>query len=146
MLIAYPSPSSIQEEDEYADELDVDFVPPEEAKLEITDRAAEQLRSITSREHNPNAALRVAVESGGCHGYQYKLELAEKRQLDDYHFSHPTIRPSNLYVDAVSMALLKGATIDFATELIGSSFRVLDNPQAKGGSSCGCGVSWELNI
>lgn len=45
------------------------------------------------------------------------------------HFSHPTIRPSNLYVDAVSMALLKGATIDFATELIGSSFRVLDNPQ-----------------
>lgn len=41
MLIAYPSPSSIQEEDEYADELDVDFVPPEEAKLEITDRAAE---------------------------------------------------------------------------------------------------------
>ena len=45
------------------------------------------------------------------------------------HFSHPTIRPSNIYVDAVSMALLKGSTIDFATELIGSSFRVLDNPQ-----------------
>lgn len=45
------------------------------------------------------------------------------------HFSHPTIRPSNIYVDAVSMALLKGSTIDFATELIGSSFRVLENPQ-----------------
>ncbi|KZT65390.1 hypothetical protein DAEQUDRAFT_747061 [Daedalea quercina L-15889] len=97
------------------------------------------------REHNPDAALRIAVESGGCHGYQYKLELAKRREDDDYHFSHPTIRPSNIYVDAISMALLKGSTIDFATELIGSSFRVMDNPQAQG-DSCGCGVSWELKI
>lgn len=47
------------------------------------------------------------------------------------HFSHPRIKPSNVYVDAVSMTLLKGATIDFATELIGSSFRVVDNPQVR---------------
>ncbi|KAH9913507.1 uncharacterized protein B0H18DRAFT_1048215 [Fomitopsis serialis] len=145
VLVAYPSPSSVEETDEDADDPDVDFVPPEEAKLEITDRAAEQLRSLANREHNPNAALRIAVESGGCHGYQYKLELAKKRQEDDYHFSHPTVKPSNIYVDAVSMALLKGSAIDFATELIGSSFRVIENPQAKGGS-CGCGVSWELKI
>ena len=45
------------------------------------------------------------------------------------HFVHPQIQPSNIYVDAVSMSLLKGSVIDFATELIGSSFRVLDNPQ-----------------
>ena len=45
------------------------------------------------------------------------------------HFGHPRVKPSNIYVDAVSMTLLKGSTIDFATELIGSSFRVLDNPQ-----------------
>jgi iron-sulfur cluster assembly 2 len=48
-------------------------------------------------------------------------------------------------VDAVSLSLLNGSTIDFATELIGSSFHVLDNPQAKG-SGCGCGVSWELKL
>jgi Fe-S cluster assembly iron-binding protein IscA len=39
---------------------------------------------------------------------------------------------------------LKGATLDFATELIGSSFRIADNPQAAGG--CGCGVSWEAKL
>lgn len=61
------------------------------------------------------------------------------------HFSHPTLKPSNILVDAVSMSLLNGSRIDFCTELIGSSFRVLNNPQAKG-SGCGCGISWELKI
>jgi len=42
----------------------------------------------------------------------------------------------------MSMGLLKGAKLDFATELIGSSFRIAENPQAKW-SGCGCGVSWE---
>jgi len=121
----------------------VDLLPPECVKLEITDRAAEQLMKIANKEGNPNAALRVAVESGGCHGYQYKMELATTRSLDDYQFSHPSIKPSNILVDAVSLSLLNGSTIDFATELIGSSFRVENNPQAKG-SGCGCGVSWEL--
>ncbi|KAI0937795.1 hypothetical protein AcW1_003862 [Taiwanofungus camphoratus] len=131
VLLAYPSPSAVHKADEDADEdePEVDFVPPEEAKIEITKRAAEQLRSIAAREKNPDAALRIAVESGGCHGYQYKMELAKSREPDDYHFSHPTVKPSNILVDAVSMALLKDSTIDFATELIGSSFRVVDNPQ-----------------
>ncbi|EGN93784.1 hypothetical protein SERLA73DRAFT_63421, partial [Serpula lacrymans var. lacrymans S7.3] len=100
---------------------------------------------ISTRERNSDAALRIAVQSGGCHGYQYTMELAKAREPDDYHFSHPQIKPSNIYVDAVSMTLLNGSTIDFATELIGSSFRVLDNPQAQG-SGCGCGVSWELKV
>ena len=46
-------------------------------------------------------------------------------------FSHPTIKPSNVVVDAVSMSLMKGSLIDFATELIGSSFRVAENPQVR---------------
>ena len=58
-------------------------------------------------------------------------------------FTHPSIKPSNILVDAVSFTLLNGSTIDFAVELIGSTFRVAHNPQAKG-SGCGCGVSWEL--
>ncbi|KIK09309.1 hypothetical protein K443DRAFT_453614 [Laccaria amethystina LaAM-08-1] len=99
--------------------------------------------SIATRENNPNAALRVSVESGGCHGYQYKMDLAKDHLPDDYHFTHPTIKPSNVFVDAISFSLLNGSTIDFATELIGSSFRVNDNPRSKG-TGCGCGVSWEL--
>lgn len=62
-----------------------------------------------------------------------------------------------IVIDLVSLGLLKGealprrrgwadeagATLHYATELIGASFRIQDNPQAKQGGSCGCGVSWE---
>ncbi|KAL9711671.1 [4Fe-4S] proteins maturation [Leucoagaricus gongylophorus] len=138
MILQTPSPDYIEQE-----ELDVELLNPEEVKLVITDRAAEQLRSIAVRGNDPTAALRISVESGGCHGYQYKMELAQETQPDDYHFSHPAVKPSNIIIDAVSLSLLNGSTIDYATELIGSSFRVVDNPQAKG-TGCGCGVSWEL--
>jgi Fe-S cluster assembly iron-binding protein IscA len=60
-------------------------------------------------------------------------------------FRHETLTPSNVVIDAISMGLLKGSTLDFDTELIGSSFRVVDNPQSKG-SGCGCGVSWEAKV
>lgn len=95
VLLDTPSPDYIKEE-----ELDVELIPPEQVKLVITDRAAEvsfeaciwasidmpiiqQLRSIATRENNPATALRIAVESGGCHGYQYKMELARTRSPDD---------------------------------------------------------------
>ncbi|KAG2073436.1 hypothetical protein BDR04DRAFT_1010741 [Suillus decipiens] len=125
-----------------AQDLDLDVIPEENIKLEVTNRAAEQLKSIATRENCPSAGLRIAVESGGCHGYQYTMQLASERNTEDYHFTHPAIIPSNIYIDAVSLGLLNGSTIDFATELIGSSFRIAANPQAKGG--CGCGISWEM--
>ncbi|KAL4081003.1 hypothetical protein J3A83DRAFT_4084948 [Scleroderma citrinum] len=123
-------------------EVEVDLLPKDQVQLCITDRAAEQLRTISTRERNSDAALRISVESGGCHGYQYKMALASKRILGDYHLCHPSVQPSNLYIDAVSLPMINGSVIDFATELIGSSFRIVGNPQAKGG--CGCGVSWEM--
>ncbi|KAJ8469566.1 hypothetical protein ONZ51_g8899 [Trametes cubensis] len=129
-LVSYPSPSSIRQEDEDSDDPEVDLVPPEQASLQMTERAAEQLRAVAQKQGG-DAALRVAVESGGCHGYQYRLQLAKKKEPDDYHFSHPRIKPSNIYVDAISLPLMNGATIDYATELIGSSFKVIENPQVR---------------
>jgi len=138
VLLTRPSPKYLEQE-----ELDVDLIPQKDINIEVTDRAAEQLSLISDRQSNPNAALRIAVESGGCHGYQYKMELEANPSPGDYHFTHPSIKPSNIVVDAVSLTLLNGSTIDFATELIGSTFRVAENPHAKG-AGCGCGVSWEL--
>ncbi|KAA1478320.1 hypothetical protein DENSPDRAFT_788006 [Dentipellis sp. KUC8613] len=138
VLLAHPT-----EEDFDKHDLRGEPVPEAEARIDITDRAAERLRAVAEKQGNPDAALRISVESGGCHGYQYKIELTQKeRWPDDYHFTHPTIKPSNIYVDAISLGLMKGSTVDFATELIGSSFRVTDNPLAKD-AGCGCGVSWE---
>lgn len=95
VVLQTPSPEYIEQE-----ELDVELLPSEEVKLVITDRAAEvrefilvlglkmlmntqQLRSIAARGNGPSAALRISVESGGCHGYQYKMELAQETKLDD---------------------------------------------------------------
>ncbi|KAG6336768.1 hypothetical protein ID866_2337, partial [Astraeus odoratus] len=137
IVLTSPTESELEEV-----EIEIDLIPEEQIYLVLTDRAAEQLRTISVREGNPHAALRISVESGGCHGYQYKMALAAQRVPGDYHLMHPEIRPSNVYIDAVSLPMINGSTIDFATELIGSSFRVVGNPQAKGG--CGCGVSWEM--
>lgn len=47
-----------------------------------------------------------------------------------------------LVVDEVSLRLLAGSQVDYSTELIGSTFRVIQNPRADSG--CGCGVSFNL--
>ncbi|KDN37315.1 hypothetical protein K437DRAFT_251935 [Tilletiaria anomala UBC 951] len=106
----------------------------------LTERAQEKLKQVSETEKNPNLALRIAVEPGGCHGYQYKMELTDEAEDDDFHFK--AAEGVTLFIDSVSLNLVKGSTIDFVTELIGSQFAIKDNPQAKG-AGCGCGVSWE---
>ena len=58
------------------------------------------------------------------------FSLYSHSHLESSLFSHPQVKPSNIVIDAVSMGLMKGSLIDYATELIGSSFRVVENPQA----------------
>lgn len=114
-----------------------------EPTIIATDRAVAQLQKVAERENNSSLALRVAVEPGGCHGYQYKMEITEEIEDDDFQFEvHPGV---SILVDSVSLALVRGSTIDYVTELIGSQFAIKNNPQAKG-AGCGCGVSWEPAI
>ena len=47
----------------------------------------------------------------------------------------------NIIIDGTSMELIKGSTVDYVNELIGSSFKI-SNPQAS--SSCGCGTSFSI--
>ena len=49
---------------------------------------------------------------------------------------------AEVVMDSASLELLKGSTIDFTTELIGSQFKIVGNPRAK--SSCGCGTSFDI--
>ena len=48
---------------------------------------------------------------------------------------------SFIEADKSSLEMLKGSQVDFAQELIGSSFKI-SNPKTK--SSCGCGVSFSF--
>ncbi|KAM0787026.1 hypothetical protein ACM66B_006292 [Microbotryomycetes sp. NB124-2] len=122
---------------------DFEPVPQEHAQMGLTDSAIKQLLRAQDKASDTSLALRVMVESGGCHGYQYKMQITSKQEPDDYVFQAPD-STAKLFVDAASLTLLSGSKIDYATELIGSSFRVVDNPHADHGAGCGCGVSWDL--
>ena len=84
------------------------------------------------------ARLRVAVDGGGCSGFQYRYDLIDAPEADDVVVERDG---AAAVVDMVSLTLLTGSEIDFVDELAGAEFRV-KNPNAK--SSCGCGVSFSI--
>lgn len=51
---------------------------------------------------------------------------------------------TKVVMDEPSLELLKGSKVDYTMELIGSQFKVVDNPLAS--SSCGCGTSFDIKI
>jgi len=105
--------------------------------LTLSQSAAERIRAIGEREGKP-VMLRIAVEGGGCSGFQYQFDLVDQAEADDLRVERDG---STALVDIVSLALLTGSEIDFVDELAGAEFRVR-NPNAK--SSCGCGVSFSI--
>ncbi len=101
----------------------------------VTDRAFTRLAEISAADKGQ--ALRVAVEGGGCSGFQYDIRL-DAPAKDDLVLEG---QGQKVVVDAVSLPFLTGATIDFSDELIGARF-VIENPNAS--SSCGCGTSFSM--
>lgn len=106
-------------------------------EVTLSPAAAERIRAIGQAEGRP-IMLRVAVEGGGCSGFQYQFDLVDRPQDDDLKVERDG---AAALVDVVSLALLKGSEIDFVDELAGAEFRIR-NPNAK--SSCGCGVSFSI--
>jgi len=103
----------------------------------LSESAAKRIQAISEREGHP-VMLRVAVEGGGCSGFQYQFDLVDAVQEDDLKVERDG---AAALVDVVSLALLGGSEIDYVDELAGAEFRVR-NPNAK--SSCGCGVSFSI--
>ncbi|WP_395673610.1 iron-sulfur cluster insertion protein ErpA [Phenylobacterium sp.] len=107
------------------------------SEVSLSESAARRIHAIGQTEGRP-VMLRVAVEGGGCSGFQYQFELVDEAQDDDLKVERDG---AAALVDVVSLALLKGSEIDFVDELAGAEFRIR-NPNAK--SSCGCGVSFSI--
>lgn len=105
--------------------------------LTLSSSAAERILAI-GRSEGRAVMLRVAVEGGGCSGFQYQFDLVEQAEPDDHRIERDG---AVALVDDISVALLKGSEIDFTDALAGAEFRVR-NPNAK--SSCGCGVSFSI--
>ncbi len=105
--------------------------------LILTPSAAKRIALIAQKQSRP-AILRLAVEGGGCSGFQYKFDLADSPDADDSVSETDGVK---LVVDSVSLDLIGGSTVDFVESLGGAAFKV-ENPQAAAG--CGCGASFGI--
>jgi len=101
----------------------------------VTDRAFARLAEIGAA--GQGQALRIAVEGGGCSGFQYEIALDGAKD-DDLVLAG---QGEQVVVDSVSLPFLENAVIDFTEELIGARFTIT-NPNAT--SSCGCGTSFSM--
>lgn len=103
----------------------------------LADSAARRLARLAEAEGRP-VMLRVAVEGGGCSGFQYRLDLVDAAEPNDLRIEADG---QAALVDPVSVPFLKGSEIAFVDEIAGAQF-VIRNPNAA--TSCGCGVSFSI--
>ena len=107
--------------------------------IALTERAADKVRGLMAQEPAGEAeVLRIAIQGGGCGGFEYALGFDRGATADDAEYEFYGVR---VVVDPASARYLKGSTIDFVESLKESGFKV-DNPNASG--SCGCGHSFQV--
>jgi iron-sulfur cluster assembly protein len=105
--------------------------------MTITESAATKIRQLLAEEDDVSV-LRVAIQGGGCSGFQYGLGFDRGPQEGDVEF---TMLGVDVVVDPFSAPYLKGAEIDFVDTIQASGFAI-NNPNAV--SSCGCGHSFQV--
>ena len=102
-------------------------------EINFTKKAVERINNLVSKKP-PGTLFRIAVKGGGCSGFKYDFSFDKEIDAND-------LKHENIVIDKSSLEMLKGSQVDFARELIGSSFKI-SNPKTK--SSCGCGVSFSF--
>lgn len=106
--------------------------------IQMTDAAANKVKTLITEEENPELKLRVYITGGGCSGFQYGFTFDEKVNDGDFTLEREGVV---LVVDPMSLQYLVGAEVDYSEGLEGSRFHVT-NPNAK--STCGCGSSFSI--
>lgn len=105
----------------------------------ISSRAVAMAKKKLLEVGDKAVGLRLGVKGGGCSGYTYVFDVAEKvRPEKDLSF---WIDDLQVVVDRKSLEFLRGCRLDWETKLMGYGFR-WENPQAKAG--CGCGTSFRV--
>jgi iron-sulfur cluster insertion protein len=105
--------------------------------IALTPSAAARVAAIAEKQGKP-AILRLAVDGGGCSGFQYRFGFADSAEADDTIAETDGVR---LVVDSISLDLVRGCSVDYVESLGGAAFKV-DNPNAASG--CGCGSSFAV--
>jgi iron-sulfur cluster assembly protein len=112
---------------------------PTETLLTVTPVAAAKIKELLAEEPDGDSlVLRVAIQGGGCSGFQYGLGFDSGSIEGDLELE---LEGVHVVVDPFSAPYLKGSTIDFLNSIQESGFKI-DNPNAV--SSCGCGHSFQV--
>jgi len=107
--------------------------------ITLTERAATKVRDLMAEDpEDGSAVLRIAVQGGGCSGFQYALGFDRGAQDGDHELSQHGV---TVVVDPFSAPYLQGASIDYLDSITESGFKI-ENPNAA--SSCGCGHSFQV--
>ncbi|HZD57772.1 MAG TPA: iron-sulfur cluster insertion protein ErpA [Anaerolineales bacterium] len=105
-------------------------------QITLTSAAAGAVRELLAKRNLEGYALRIFVSGGGCSGYQYGMALEGNVRDNDLVYEQHDVK---LVVDEISINYLRGSTVDYVDEIMGSGFKI-DNPNAV--ASCGCGSSF----
>jgi iron-sulfur cluster assembly accessory protein len=105
----------------------------------LTEGAATKVSKLMAEEPAGEAeVLRIAIQGGGCSGFEYALGFDRGAQSGDHELEFHGVK---VVVDPFSAPYLQGATIDFLETLQESGFKI-DNPNVS--SACGCGHSFQV--
>lgn len=104
--------------------------------IQMSERAVSKVKELLVSENKTEHGLRVAVQGGGCSGFQYGLTFESELRPNDQVLEMNGLK---IYVDAMSGMYLEGVKIDYIDSLEGSGFKI-ENPSSTG--SCGCGHSF----
>jgi len=119
--------------------------PTKSLKIDVTSTAVAQVLRLWKKRLGEGKGapegLRIGLRGGGCDGFSYVFEWADKPAGKHDHvleFPDGTGGTVRMFIDKKSMLYLKGTTLNFVTGLMGHGFK-FENPNVKG--SCGCGES-----
>lgn len=105
--------------------------------LQISDSAVKRINHLLKDEAE-GSRMRIAVEGGGCNGFQYKFDFDTSKNADDKIFERDGVA---VVIDETSLELVKGSMLNYV-ETLGFAHFEIKNPQAA--SSCGCGNSFSV--
>ena len=105
--------------------------------IDLTAAAAVAVKELLEKRELEDYALRIYVQGGGCSGFQYGMALENNIREQDTVIEEHDVK---VVIDEVSIGYMKGASIDYVEDVMGSGFKI-ENPNAL--SSCGCGNSFE---
>lgn len=108
------------------------------SSLTLTDAAADRVKEIMSGMDNDILGLRVGIKKGGCAGFEYIMEYAQKIEPLDEVIKTKDV---TVLIDSKALLFLLGTEMDYVTEKMSSKF-TFTNPNQT--SACGCGESVEL--